>query len=120
MVILLNTLPVLVMSVDRDRQVRYANHAASRLFSDPNAPADGDSFASLRLTLPGSERAVSISVSACGFLLRACPPLPAGWLFAGQSLTCAIDPIACVRVRIFLSSLRCASLLGVDVQVDIP
>jgi PAS domain S-box-containing protein len=42
MEILLNSLPVLVMSVDRDRQVRYANRAASSLFSGPNPPADTD------------------------------------------------------------------------------
>jgi PAS domain S-box-containing protein len=45
MEILLNTLPVLVMSVDRDRRVRYANRAASRLFADPNLATDGDGFA---------------------------------------------------------------------------
>ncbi len=42
MEILLNSLPVLVMSVDRDRRVRYANRAASRLFSGPQSPGDTD------------------------------------------------------------------------------
>ena len=42
MEILLNTLPVLVMSVDRERQVRYANRAASNLFSGPPNPGETD------------------------------------------------------------------------------
>jgi len=42
MEILLNTLPVLVMSVDRERQVRYANRAASNLFSGPYSPGETD------------------------------------------------------------------------------
>jgi PAS domain S-box-containing protein len=42
MEILLNTLPVLVMSVDRERQVRYANRAASSLFSGPQKPGETD------------------------------------------------------------------------------
>ena len=42
MEILLNTLPVLVMSVDRERQVRYANRAASNLFSGPQNPGETD------------------------------------------------------------------------------
>ena len=42
MEILLNTLPVLVMSVDRDRRVRYANRAASSLFSGPHPIGDTD------------------------------------------------------------------------------
>jgi PAS domain S-box-containing protein len=42
MEILLNTLPVLVMSVDRERQVRYANRAASNLFSGPHSPTETD------------------------------------------------------------------------------
>ena len=42
MEILLNTLPVLVMSVDRNRQVRYANRAASNLFSGPQARGETD------------------------------------------------------------------------------
>ncbi len=46
------------------------------------------------------------------------PRFRRGGFFADHSLVCAIDPIACVRVRIFLSSLCCASVLGVDVQVD--
>jgi PAS domain S-box-containing protein len=36
MEILLDTLPVLVLSVDRDRNVRYANQAASKLFDIPH------------------------------------------------------------------------------------
>ncbi len=35
MEILLDTLPVLVLSVDRERRVRYANHAAGALFALP-------------------------------------------------------------------------------------
>jgi hypothetical protein len=81
-------------------------------------PDNGKSFARFRLTLPGSERAVSFSVLACGIPLRACPRFRRGGFFADHSLTCAIDPIACVRVRIFLSSECCASVLGVDVQAD--
>jgi len=42
MEILLNTLPVLVMSVDRERQVRYANRAASNLFAGPHNPGETD------------------------------------------------------------------------------
>jgi PAS domain S-box-containing protein len=42
MEILLNSLPVLVMSVDRERQVRYANRAASNLFSGPQNPGETD------------------------------------------------------------------------------
>jgi PAS domain S-box-containing protein len=42
MEILLNSLPVLVMSVDRERQVRYANRAASSLFSGPHPTGDTD------------------------------------------------------------------------------
>ena len=42
MEILLNTLPVLVMSVDRNRQVRYANRAASNLFSGSQSPGETD------------------------------------------------------------------------------
>jgi PAS domain S-box-containing protein len=42
MEILLNSLPVLVMSVDRDRQVRYANRAASSLFAGPHPTGDTD------------------------------------------------------------------------------
>jgi PAS domain S-box-containing protein len=42
MEILLNTLPVLVMSVDRERQVRYANRAAASLFSGPHNPGETD------------------------------------------------------------------------------
>ncbi|MCG6949477.1 MAG: PAS domain-containing protein [Acidobacteria bacterium] len=42
MEILLNTLPVLVMSVDRDRHVRYANRAANSLFSGPRPLGEPD------------------------------------------------------------------------------
>jgi PAS domain S-box-containing protein len=40
MEILLDTLPVLVLSVDRDRNVRYANRAASELFDLPHGAAE--------------------------------------------------------------------------------
>ncbi len=42
MEILLDTLPVLVLSVDRDRNIRYANRAASQLFSIPHGAGDTD------------------------------------------------------------------------------
>ena len=42
MEILLNTLPVLVMSVDRNRQIRYANRAANNLFFGPSNPGETD------------------------------------------------------------------------------
>ena len=41
MEILLDTLPVLVVSVDRHRNLRYANRAASDLFSIPHGVGDG-------------------------------------------------------------------------------
>ncbi len=41
MEILLDTLPVLVLSVDRERNVRYANRAASVLFSVPQGEGSG-------------------------------------------------------------------------------
>ena len=41
MEILLDSLPVLVLSVDRDRNVRYANMAASELFSVPHGTGLG-------------------------------------------------------------------------------
>jgi PAS domain S-box-containing protein len=42
MEILLDSLPVLVMSVDRDRNIRYANRAASSLFAVPQVMGDTD------------------------------------------------------------------------------
>ena len=42
MEILLDSLPVLVMSVDRDRHIRYANRAASSLFVVPQGMGDTD------------------------------------------------------------------------------
>jgi hypothetical protein len=81
-------------------------------------PDHGNSFACFRLTLPGSKRAVSFSVLARGFLLPHAPRFQRGGYFAYQSLVCAIDPIACVRVRICLSSRAYASLQEIDVQVD--
>ena len=42
MEILLDTLPVLVMSVDRNRNIRYANRAASTLFDLPHGVGDID------------------------------------------------------------------------------
>ncbi len=41
MEILLDTLPVLVLSVDRERNLRYANRAASTLFAVPHGLGDG-------------------------------------------------------------------------------
>jgi PAS domain S-box-containing protein len=41
MEILLDTLPVLVLSVDRERNLRYANSAASSLFAVPHGVSDG-------------------------------------------------------------------------------
>jgi len=40
--ILLDSLPVLVLSVDRNRNIRFANRAASRLFEVPAGTADTD------------------------------------------------------------------------------
>jgi PAS domain S-box-containing protein len=40
MEILLDTLPAIVMSVDRDRNIRYANRAASELFDVPHGVGD--------------------------------------------------------------------------------
>ncbi len=40
--ILLDSLPVLVLSVDRDRNIRFANRAAARLFDVPEGTADTD------------------------------------------------------------------------------
>jgi len=40
--ILLDSLPVLVLSVDRDRNIRFANRAATRLFEVPAGMADTD------------------------------------------------------------------------------
>ena len=42
MEILLDSLPVLVISVDRDRNIRYANQAASSLFSVPHGTGIGN------------------------------------------------------------------------------
>ena len=42
MEILLDSLPVLVISVDRERNIRYANVAASRLFSVPHGTVIGN------------------------------------------------------------------------------
>ena len=42
MEILLDSLPVLVISVDRDRNIRYANLAASKLFSVPHGTGIGN------------------------------------------------------------------------------
>ncbi len=45
MEILLDTLPVLVLSVDRHRNLRYANRAASELFAVPHGVGDGSAGA---------------------------------------------------------------------------
>ncbi len=42
MEILLDSLPILVISVDRDRNIRYANLAASKLFSVPHGTGIGN------------------------------------------------------------------------------
>jgi PAS domain-containing protein len=53
MEILLNSLPVLVMSVDRERQVRYANRAASNLFAGPHNPGETDHGSTWLDRIPG-------------------------------------------------------------------